>query len=73
MIASFLFLIGFVKRKRPSVNISNYICKTEHEGKINYLFKFVNKTDVEIFDVHLEPTFYKPSSDLMVKTLLVHI
>ena len=32
----------------------------EIDGETNYLFKLVNKTDYDLFDVKFETTFYKP-------------
>lgn len=64
VLASYLFLVCFMKRKRPKIVISDYISKEEIDGETNYLFKFVNKTKSEIFDVRIEPTFYKPFGDM---------
>jgi hypothetical protein len=69
LIASYLFLMGFLKRKRPKIEISNHISKIKYDGETNYLFKFINKTKSEIFDVHVEPTFYKPVGDISGRNL----
>ncbi|WP_341221030.1 hypothetical protein [Polaribacter atrinae] len=69
LIASYLFLMGFLKRKRPMIEISNYISKIQYDGETNYLFKFINKTKSEIFDIHIEPTFYKPVGDISGRNL----
>ena len=69
LIASYLFLMGFLKRKRPIIEISSHISKIKYDGETNYLFKFVNKTKSEIFDVHIEPTFYKPVGDISGRNL----
>ncbi|MFV5686375.1 hypothetical protein ACM55I_13105 [Flavobacterium sp. GB2R13] len=63
LIASYLFLIFYLKKKRPIIKISNYISKIEYKGEINYFFKFINATNSEIFDIHIETTFYKPVGD----------
>ena len=70
LIASYLFLIGYLKKKRPIIEISQYISKVDYKGEINYFFKFINKTDSEIFDVHIEPTFYKPVGDFNGRNLV---
>lgn len=61
--ASYFFLMFFLKKKRPIISISNYISKQEVNNENSYLFKFVNMTDSEIFDIHIELTFYKPIGD----------
>lgn len=69
VIASYLFLMYFLQQKKPKIEISNYISKAEFKGEINYFFKFVNKTDSEIFDIKVEPKFYKPVGDIKGKNL----
>ena len=69
IIASYLFLMYFLKKKKPIIEISGFISKTVFDGETNYFFKFVNKTDSEIFDIRVEPTFYKPVGDLGGKNL----
>ena len=64
LLASYIFLMYYLKKKRPKIVISDYISKDVIDEEINYLFKFVNKTSSEIFDVRVEPTFYKPFGDL---------
>ncbi|WP_026729506.1 hypothetical protein [Flavobacterium denitrificans] len=59
VISSYLFLMYFLNRKRVKIEISSYISKVTFEEQTNYFFKFVNKTNSEIFDVRIEPTFYK--------------
>lgn len=59
VISSYLFLMYFLNRKRVKIEISSYISKVTFEGQTNYFFKFVNKTNSEIFDIRIEPTFYK--------------
>lgn len=68
-VASYVFLFIYLKRKRPNIIISDYISKIEIDGKTNFLFKFVNITKSEIFDIHVEPTFYKPFGDLKGRNL----
>ena len=64
LIASYLFLMFFLKRKRPKIDISPHISKIEIDGETNFLFKFINKTETEIFDIHIETMFYKPIGDV---------
>ena len=59
LLSSYLFLMYFLNRKRVKIDISSYISKVTFEGQTNYFFKFVNKTNYEIFDIRMEPTFYK--------------
>lgn len=59
LISSYLFLMHFLNRKRVKIEISSFISKVVFEGETNYFFKFVNMTDSEIFDIRIEPTFYK--------------
>lgn len=59
VISSYLFLMYFLNRKRVKIEISSHISKVTFEGETNYFFKFINKTKSEIFDIRVEPTFYK--------------
>ncbi|WP_264537235.1 hypothetical protein [Flavobacterium sp. N1736] len=59
IISSYLFLMYFLNRKRVKIEISSHISKVTFEGQTNYFFKFINKTNSEIFDIRIEPTFYK--------------
>jgi len=68
-LASYGFLILFLKRKKPKISISSHIIKTEIDGKANYLFKFVNNTKSEIYDINIEAVFYKPFGDISGKNL----
>lgn len=69
LIASYLFLMGFLRNKRPVIEIADYISKDEYDNETNYIFKFVNRTKSEIFDVHIELTFYKPFGDFNGRNL----
>ncbi|MEN9961040.1 MAG: hypothetical protein RL045_1293 [Bacteroidota bacterium] len=60
LLSSYLFLVFFLLNKKPKILISNQISRIRFNGEQNYLFKFVNLTNSEIFDVHIELTFYKP-------------
>ncbi|TDK48242.1 hypothetical protein [Algoriphagus formosus] len=51
-------------RKKPKIEISEHISRINFKGEENYFFKFVNKTDSELFDVRVEATFFKPVGDL---------
>lgn len=64
VLASYLFLIYYLGRKKPKIEISEHISKVKFNDETNYFFKFVNKTDSEIFDVSVEATFFKPIGDL---------
>lgn len=57
---SYIFLKYFLSRKVPKILISPHICTATINNEINYLFKIVNKTDCEIFDLKVELTFLKP-------------
>ncbi|OXB04249.1 hypothetical protein [Flavobacterium pectinovorum] len=57
--SSYLFLMHFLNRKRVKIEISSHISKVSFEGQTNYFFKFINKTNAEIFDIRIEPTFYR--------------
>ncbi|MDM1073641.1 hypothetical protein HX001_14220 [Empedobacter brevis] len=58
--ASVAFLKFYIPTLKPKIEISESICKRKgDDGKIEYLFKFVNKSNVEIFDVTVEPAFFK--------------
>lgn len=64
LLASYFFLVYFLKRKKAKILISPHISKIQYNGEDNYFFKFINKTDTEIFDVRVEATFHKPVGDL---------
>lgn len=64
LIASYIFLAVFLDKKRPDIRISEWISQDVIKGENNYLFKFVNSTNKEIFDVRIEATFYKPFGDM---------
>ena len=68
-IASYLFLMQFIKRKKPKVQISTHISKQNFKGETNYFFKFINTTKTEIYDVRVEATFYKPVGDIKGRNL----
>lgn len=69
IIASYIFLMYFLRKKKPKIEISTHISKRKFKGKINYFFKFVNNTNSEIFDIRVEPKFYKPVGDIKGKNL----
>lgn len=56
LLASYIFVKYYIQKNVPNVVISSYISFIEHKGRNVYMFKFVNKTDVPIFDVRLELT-----------------
>ena len=68
-IASYIFLNLYLKRKRPEIGVSTYISKVVIDEKENYLFKFVNFTNCDIFDVNIELTLFKPVGQLEGKNL----
>jgi len=59
-----LFLLLFLKQLVPKIVISEHISKVKRKGKTSYEFKFVNHTKSGIFDVRIEPVFYKPYGDI---------
>ena len=61
--ASYFFLKFFLSKKKPIIAISDHISKQIVNNENSYLIKFVNMTDSEIFDIHIELTFYKPIGD----------
>ena len=68
-IASYVFLNWYLNRKRPRVGISKYISIENIEGHKNFLFKFVNLTKTEIFDVSIELSLFKPVGEMNGKNL----
>jgi hypothetical protein len=60
-ISSYLFLKRFVNAKRPEIEISPQIAYhlNKKDNCRYHYFKFVNKTDADIFDVSCELTFMK--------------
>lgn len=69
LIASYIFLVYYLNSKRPKIEISKYISNVIIDGEENFMFKFINKTKVEIFDVQVELTFHKPIGDVKGKNL----
>lgn len=61
--ASYLFLRFYLFYKKPKIIISDYICEHEIDGKKNFLFKFVNKTDVELYDLRVEASILTPFNE----------
>lgn len=61
--ASYFFLNYFLTKKKPTIVISEHISKQVVNDEHSYLIKFVNLTDSEIFDIHIELTFFKPIGD----------
>ena len=61
--SSYFFLKYFLSKKKPVIEISDFISKQKVHEEESYLIKFVNKTDTEIFDIHIELTFFKPFGD----------
>ena len=62
-VSSYLFLYLYIQKKKPKIEISEHICKKEVDGKMNYFFKYVNKTGKELFDIRVELKIYKPFGD----------
>jgi len=60
LVTSYLFLKHYLSKKVPKISISEHICKQELQGETNYLFKVVNNTDCEIFDLKVELTLLRP-------------
>lgn len=70
VIASYLFLNWYLNKMKPVIHISPFISNVEHLGEESYFFKFVNRTNSEIFDVHIECTFHKPVGDFKGRNLM---
>lgn len=61
LIASFGFLYVFLSRKIPIIYISNYISREQNkDGASYYWFKYINKTNVPIYDVQVAAYFLTP-------------
>jgi hypothetical protein len=60
LISSYVFLVVFLLNKKPDIVLSEQISRVTIDGSVNYIFKIVNMTNSDIFDVHVELTFYKP-------------
>lgn len=60
VLAAIIYLRWYLNQRRPIIEVSPYICKMEIDNQLNYLFKLVNKTDFDLFDVKFEATFFKP-------------
>lgn len=61
VLASYIFLTFYLKYKRPKIGISTQISRQLWSGNKNFFFKFINKTNTDIFDVSIELVLYKPS------------
>lgn len=61
ILASYIFLIGYLKYKRPKIKISKHISRQQWSGNKNFFFKFINNTNTDIFDVSIELVLYKPT------------
>lgn len=61
--ASYLFLRVYLFNKRPKIEISEFICTHIIDGEENYLFKFINKTGVDLYDVRIEASILTPFND----------
>ncbi|WP_060872904.1 hypothetical protein [Myroides odoratus] len=69
IIASYLFLKHYLQKLKPTVEISDYISRVTIEGQTHYLFKFINKTNYELFDITLDLSSYKPIGVLQGQNL----
>lgn len=67
--ASYMFLRIYLFNKKPKILISEHICKMNLLGKMNYVFKFVNNSDVELYDVRIEAKILTPFNDVSGKNL----
>lgn len=54
VITSFVFINCLIFLYRPSVKISPNICKMTIKGKEYFVFKFVNKTRYDLYDVKIK-------------------
>lgn len=69
VVASHIYLSVYLKRKKPKIVISKYISKVEKDGETNYVFKFINNTKCEIYDVNVEVDLLKPIGDIQGRNL----
>ena len=58
-LASYAFLHFFLLKKVPTLTLSKQICK-ERGKDVKYFFKFVNHTNVPIFDIWLRAVLCTP-------------
>ncbi|MFD2823236.1 hypothetical protein ACFS5M_06120 [Lacinutrix iliipiscaria] len=49
--SSFLFILLLLRFLRPNLKISKHICYTDIEGKMYYVFKVVNMSKNDLYDI----------------------
>lgn len=69
VLAAIIFLKWYLDKTRPLISVSPHICKMTIDGATNFVFKFVNNTACELYDVRVETTFYKPIGGVDGKNL----
>ena len=52
IVSSFIFIFMLLKLMRPKILISPNICYKEFDGKMYYLFKIVNRSRFDLYDIH---------------------
>lgn len=67
--ASYIFLRIYLFNKKPKIIISEHICKMNFLGQDNYVFKFINNSEVELYDVRIEAAILTPFNDVSGKNL----
>ncbi len=61
LLSSYIFLMYFLRFKKPSMEIANCISLTvEDDGSECYWFKIVNKTDYAVYSVQVSAFFMTP-------------
>ena len=63
-ISSICFLKFFLSKKIPRIKISDYISKQSINNQECFIFKFVNLTNSELFDVKFNLIIFTPVGDL---------
>jgi hypothetical protein len=63
-ISSICFLKFFLSKKIPRIKISDYISKQSINNQECFIFKFVNLTNSELFDVRFNLIIFTPVGDL---------
>jgi hypothetical protein len=51
VISSFIFILILLKTMKPRIQISPHICHSEIDGKMYYIFKVVNRSIYDLYDL----------------------
>ena len=63
VLGAYIFLRVYLFNKKPKIKISANISKVNFQGETNYMFKFINVSDVELYDVKIEAKILTPFND----------